>query len=479
MTFSSIEFIVFFVIVYALILIFNLKIISEKVSEKKQLLIKHSILLLASYVFYGWWDWRFCFLMLLLTFVAFICARQIDKNKHRKLFQAIGVIVPLIVLCVFKYFNFFIMSFTDLFGIDNPGTLAIILPVGISFYTFQSMSYTMDVSRGHIKSHCIMNVALYVAFFPQLVAGPIVKASDFMPQLESNHKLKMADFREGIQIFTIGLFKKLVIADNLSVFVDDVFSKPLAFSSLSVILAVISYSIQIYCDFSGYSDMAIGVAKCFGYDFERNFNVPYLSKNVSEFWKRWHISLSSWLQQYLYISLGGNRKGKIRTYINLLLTMVLGGLWHGASYNFIIWGLLHGLALCAHKFYAKVNKPWKPNVVTKMLSVLGTYCFVCVCWVFFRAETLTLAMNVLGKMFIWTPGIVQVFSWTIFAVAVIIVSHGVVCFRKRKLDLDRVEGYYPVVNLNTVWGLTLFFVFWGIILCLAYTNANPFIYFQF
>ena len=386
---------------------------------------------------------------------------------------------PLVVLGVFKYFNFFVKSFTDLLGMENPGALAIILPVGISFYTFQSMSYTIDVMRGQIKSHSFLNVALYVAFFPQLVAGPIVKASDFIPQLEKDHMLTKADFLEGIQIFSIGLFKKMVIADNLSVFVDDVFAKPMAFSSVSVILAVISYSIQIYCDFSGYSDMAIGVAKCLGYNFERNFNVPYISKNVSEFWKRWHISLSTWLQQYLYISLGGNRKGVARTYINLLLTMVLGGLWHGASYNFIIWGLLHGLALCVHKLWMKVKKPWKSNWFTTLVSMLGTYIFVCICWVFFRAENLSLALSVIGKMFIWTPGIVQIFSWTIFALTVMLLTHSVVLIRQRKRDLPKAEGYYPLVNLSTIKGQTLFFIFLGLILCLAYANSNPFIYFQF
>ncbi|MBQ3128964.1 MAG: MBOAT family protein [Clostridia bacterium] len=444
-----------------------------------QLNLKHTILLIASYVFYGWWDYRFCFLMLLLTAVAWFCARKIDQDKNRKLFVTIGVVFPLLILGFFKYFNFFVDSFISVFGIKFTSALNIILPVGISFYTFQSMSYTIDVFRGIIKSHSFMDVALYVSFFPQLVAGPIVKASDFMPQLRSNHTLKIADLAKGAQIFAFGLFKKIVIADNLSVFVDDVFSKPLAFSSLTVILAVISYSIQIYCDFSGYSDMAIGVAKSFGYEFNANFNMPYISKNVTEFWKRWHISLSTWLQEYLYIPLGGNRKGTVRRYINLLLTMILGGLWHGANYTFVFWGLLHGVALCIHKLFMKARKGKKATVVGSIISVLFTYAFVCICWVFFRAENFSIAMDVLSRMFIWQDGITQIFSWSVFGVAVIAIANIFALVRAKKTKSKEVNGYYPVLDLNKVGSLVIFFLEILLIVALAYTNANPFIYFQF
>ena len=479
MTFSSITFIIFFAIVYLLILLFNSKKICSLVSEKKQLLIKHIILLIASYIFYGWWDYRFCFLMLFLTVTAWFCAKNIYEKKHLKLSVFIGVAVPLIVLGFFKYFNFFISSFTTVFGIESPGTLNIILPVGISFYTFQSMSYTIDVLRGKIKSHSLLNVALYVAFFPQLVAGPIVKAQEFMPQLESNHKLKLSQLSEGAQIFLIGLFKKVVIADNLSVFVDDVFEKPLAFSSLTVILAVISYSIQIYCDFSGYSDMAVGTAKALGYTFNRNFNMPYISKNVTEFWKRWHISLSTWLQEYLYIPLGGNRKGEFRRYINLFLTMVLGGLWHGANYTFILWGFMHGLALCVHKLFMKFRKKDKGTILGGVMSAVLTYIFVCICWVFFRAENIHIALDVLSRMFIWEDGITQIFSWTLFAIAVLVIAHIAAYYNSKKNKKTIVEGYYPVLDLNKFSSLVIVFVFLFFIFCVAYTNANPFIYFQF
>lgn len=483
MVFTSVPFLVLFITIYLLILIFNIKWIREKFSEKTQLTLKHTILLIASYIFYGWWDYRFCFLMFLLTFVAWLSAKNIYEKKHIKLFTVIGVVFPLMILGFFKYFNFFVDSFIVAFGVETSTVLNIILPVGISFYTFQSMSYTIDVLRGSVASHSLLDVSLYVSFFPQLVAGPIVKANDFMPQLKNNEPLKLSNLSEGLQIFVFGVFKKMVISDNLSVFVDDVFDKPLAFSSITVILAIISYSIQIYCDFSGYSDMAVGVAKCFGYNFQKNFDLPYISKNVTEFWKRWHISLSSWLQEYLYIPLGGNRKGTVRRYINLLLTMVLGGLWHGANYTFVFWGLLHGLALCIHKVYLKLrkssNKNKKTNVIVSIASVISTYVFVCVCWVFFRAENFSKAIDFLSKMFIWSDGITQIFSWTIFSIVVLIIATFVAVIKSKKAGEKTVSGFYPLLDLSKVSGLVLFFVEIVFIVMLAYTNSNPFIYFQF
>lgn len=479
MTFSSFTFMVFFITVYLVILIFNSNRICERLNTKTRLNIKHSILLTASYIFYGWWDYRFCFLMFGLTFVAWICAKMIVADKHRKMFTFIGIVTPLAVLGFFKYFNFFISSFTDAFGMENPGTLSIILPVGISFYTFQSMSYTIDVLRKKAPVNSFLKVALYVSFFPQLVAGPIVKASEFMPQLESDHKLKLSDLSAGVQIFVFGLFKKLVLADNISVFVDNVFEKPLAYSSFSVILAVIAYSIQIYCDFSGYSDMAIGAARCLGYSFKPNFNMPYISRNVTEFWKRWHISLSTWLQEYLYIPLGGNRKGKTRKYINLMLTMVLGGLWHGANYTFILWGFMHGAALCIHKVYMTARKGKKPHLTGSLISIIFTYTFICLCWVPFRAPDIQTAIDIFTRIFIPHDGITQVFSWAIFGVAVIIIANLTALIKSIKQKSPQINGFYPILNLNKILPLILFFTFVLLTLCLAYTNSNPFIYFQF
>ena len=477
MTFSSVTFLIFFLIVYGSILIFNSKKLCAKLSEKAQLACKHWILLIGSYVFYGWWDYRFCALLLFLTAIAWFCARKIQQQKHRKLYVFIGVVVPLLVLGIFKYFNFFVSSFCTVFGIDDSGVLQILLPVGISFYTFQSLSYTIDVLRGSIPSASFVDVALYISFFPQLVAGPIVKASDFIPQLRSNHRLNLQDLSKGAQIFLMGLFKKIVVADNLSAFVDSIFEKPLAFSSGTVILAVVAYSIQIYCDFSGYSDMAIGTARCLGYHFLPNFNMPYISKNVTELWKRWHISLSTWLREYLYISLGGNRRGN--RYVNLMITMVLGGLWHGANYTFIIWGFLHGLALCVHKVFVKLRKGRKGTALGGILSVALTYVFVCICWVFFRAENLQLALDVLSRMFLWQSGITHIHSWTVFAIAVMVISHLVAWIRSKKQGAPTVNGFYPILDLNKLWALVLVFFVFLLTMALAYTNANPFIYFQF
>ena len=480
MVFSSITFIVFFCIVASVMAITKLGFLRQRFEEHSLRKFRHLFLLAASYVFYGWWDWRFCFLMFALTYVAYISAKNIEENgKNVKLFKFIGIVIPLIILGIFKYFNFFVDSFCDLFGITGYTTLNIILPVGISFYTFQSMSYTIDVIRKCIPSANFVEVALYISFFPQLVAGPIVKAQDFIPQLKEDRNISLRNLEVGLQIFLMGLFKKIVIADQLSLFVDQVFEKPAAFHSISVILAVVAYSIQIYFDFSGYSDMAIGSAKCLGYDFNRNFNIPYISKNVSEFWKRWHISLSTWLQEYLYIPLGGNRKGKARTYINLLATMVIGGLWHGASWNFVLWGALHGTALCIHKMFKAMCKNRRNSRTQNLISILATYIFVCVCWVPFRSTDILTTFEIIKRMFVWHSGIVHIYFWVVVAIAVVLMGTLAAVIRAKKQGESVVTGFYPIFNLEKFSSLILLFVFMGIILIFAYTNSNPFIYFQF
>lgn len=475
MSFASVQFIVFFLISLAILAIMGL-FRFERINH-----FQHVFLLIASYIFYGWWDWRFCFLMLFLTIIAYLSAKLMTNMKYRKISIWVGVVVPLIVLAFFKYANFFLSSFRMAFGINNLHSLNIILPVGISFYTFQSMSYTIDVYRGTIKPASFLDVALYVSFFPQLVAGPIVKAKDFLPQLKTERKVTLKNLETGIQIFVFGMFKKIVLADRLSVFVDDVFAAPNAFSSITVILGVAAYALQIYFDFSGYSDMAIGCAKCLGYNLQRNFNLPYLSKNPTEFWKRWHISLSTWLQEYLYISLGGNRKGTIRTYLNLMVTMLLGGLWHGASWTFVVWGGLHGLALCIHKMYLKYGKT-KRNLPGIVSVVLNTF-FVSICWIFFRAENFETAMCIIRKIFCWSTGINQIYTWLFFAVG-IEVLYSVWCKNRSKVleSSDTrflLNAHYFHHDLNTVKGLCLFFLEIMAVIGFAYTGGSPFIYFQF
>ena len=479
MVFNSLPFVIFFVIVCGLMALTN-------VNRVKALLpwplnsLRHVLLLLASYVFYGWWNWKCCFLMLGLTVVAYGCAAAYEKDG-RKLWVTLGVVVPLVILGIFKYFNFFVDSFCALFGIARAGSLNILLPVGISFYTFQSLSYTIDVYRGKVRAEkSFVNVALYIAFFPQLVAGPIVKAGEYIPQLYEDRNISLDHLQQGVQAFALGLFKKVVIADNISIFVDAVYDTPAAFHAVTVLLAVAAYSIQIYCDFSGYSDMAVGCAKCLGYDLPRNFNLPYISKNVTEFWKRWHISLSTWLMEYLYFPLGGNRKGTVRRYINLMLTMLIGGLWHGASWTFVAWGGLHGLALCVHKLFLKAaqGREKKGNPFLSALSVLGTFCFVSLCWVFFRAGDFVTAMRVFQAIFTWQQGIIHLSSWAILGLACVALATLAAVLRGRKLG-GPIDGFYPQVKLSTIPGLLVFFLFVGLTLGLAYTGENPFIYFQF
>lgn len=434
-------------------------------------------LLIASYIFYGWWDWRFCALMLLLTAVAYLAGLAMEKRPRCRTILAVGVGVPLAVLFYFKYTNFFLDSFCALFHIEH-GALDIILPVGISFYTFQSLSYTIDVYRGTLPTcHDPMKFALYIAFFPQLVAGPIVKAAEFLPQLEEERRPSRARIARGLTEMLFGVLKKAVLADNLSVFVDAVFAGVGAYSSGTVALAVVAYSLQIYFDFAGYSDMAIGAARCLGYDLAPNFDLPYLSRNVTEFWKRWHISLSTWLMQYLYIPLGGNRRGRWRTYINLMVTMLLGGLWHGANVTFVLWGGLHGLGLCVQKAWSRRFPP-KPGAARTAVATVLTALYAMLLWVPFRAQSIDHALMVYRKLFFWTPGVVDISSWTLVALAVLTVAT-LWCALRCRDEAGRIHGRTPALRLGTFGGTLAFTLLAGMALVLMYTGENPFIYFQF
>lgn len=460
MIFTSLAFMVFFTVVLAGVFIIQKFTFSDS--------IKHYFLLAASYFFYGWWDWRFCFLLLFVSVSSYITALHCRKKPVYML----GISIPLLVLGVFKYFNFFMASL----GIHSFSSLRIILPVGISFYTFQALSYVIDVHRGKFPAEeDFIKLALYISFFPQLVAGPIVRASDFLPQLyESSRKLTAENFCAGIQIIAMGFFKKAVLADHLSVFVDDVFRVPVAFHWATIILAVMSYSLQIYFDFSGYSDIATGCAKCLGYDFVMNFNLPYISRSVTEFWRRWHISLSGWLRDYLYIPLGGNRCGKSRQIVNLMITMLLGGLWHGANWTFVFWGGLNGFALCAEKIF--LHPKSENGVFRNIVKIIAVFSFISFTWIFFRAEKFSDAWSILRGILTLQNGIKQPFFWSFVAVVILIVSEIVATIRAKR---DSVTGFTPIMNLSTVTGLTAFFVFVGIILGLAFTGENPFVYFQF
>ena len=375
-------------------------------------------LLVASYVFYGYWDWRFCSLLLFSSLVDYFVGLNLHKEKDqkkRKRWLQLSLVVNLGLLATFKYFNFFINSFQavlDGFGFSSDYLhLNILLPVGISFYTFQTLSYTIDIYRKRIEpTRDFLSFALFVSFFPQLVAGPIERAKTLLPQLE---KLKAPTFKmvqDGISLIVLGLFKKVMIGDTAGRYADHIFSDLAIYPSMEVVVALLLFTIQIYADFSGYSHIARGVAKLLGIELMKNFNQPYFSRNITEFWHRWHVSLSTWLRDYLYISIGGNRKGNTRTYFNLLITMLLGGLWHGASWNFVIWGGLHGLYLLVHRIWLKDKKVEELNYVFNwatfpktLISVGFTFLLVSFTWLFFRATTFQDTMLFFSKLQHWEP----------------------------------------------------------------------------
>lgn len=466
MIFSSVEYVAFFLTLLVLM------IVIKSASTKK------GLLLFASYFFYAYWDARFTLLMLALTLVNYVIGLRIEGAElapEKKRWLVTSVVLNLAVLGFFKYFNFFIDSANHLvsgLGVRMP-FLEIILPVGISFIVFEVMSYTIDIYRGSNRSApSFVDLALLVAFFPHLIAGPILKPREFLPQLQKEIVIRRENVEAGAQIFLLGLAKKVLIADRLAPFVDTVFSNPGAYSGETVWLAVVAYAIQIYCDFSGYSDMAIGSAKCLGFDIPLNFNMPYLSKNITEFWRRWHISLSTWLREYLYIALGGNRKGEVRTYVNLMVVMLLGGLWHGASWNFVVWGALHGGALAIHKLYQKVRGAEAARSgLYEACSWFLTMLFVCVAWVFFRSADFSISWLIVQKMFFLASfeGIRWHAQALIPCLAVLIIAHYV---GSRRAD-------YITVRLASFPGLLLLMMTLSGLAILAPTQATPFIYFQF
>ena len=348
-----------------------------------------------SYFFYYKTSGLYFFLIAIVTCSDYIIGECLSMSRTqwvRKMLVALSLLVDLGLLGYFKYTNFFGQIFGNITGAPWHD-LDIFLPVGISFFTFQSLSYIIDVYRHKIKPvDNLLDYAFYVSFFPQLVAGPIVRASDFLPQMYKPLKVTREMLGTGFWFIVTGLFKKAVISDFISInFVDRVFDNPVQFSGIENLLGAYGYGLQIYCDFSGYSDMAIGLALLMGFRFNINFNNPYKAVSVTDFWRRWHISLSTWLRDYLYISLGGNRKGKFRQYVNLFVTMLLGGLWHGASLNFIFWGALHGLALIVHKLWMTVSRGW--NVITakwwNVVMTIVTFHFVIFAWMLFRNADIT------------------------------------------------------------------------------------------
>ena len=360
------------------------------------------------YFYYKSSGWYFVLLLLAATYDYLIgYSLYFTKGKtERKLLLAMSVVMNLSMLCYFKYTNFLIDLTNQLFGAGFLDFQNIFLPVGISFFVFQSMSYTIDIYRGQLRPlDSWLDYLFYLSFFPQLVAGPIVRASDFIPQIRQKPVVTREMLGTALFLVLTGLFKKAVISDYIALnFVDRIFDEPLLYSGFECLMGIYGYALQIYCDFSGYSDMAIGLALVMGFRFPKNFDAPYRSATITEFWRRWHISLSSWLRDYLYIALGGNRKGKGRTYLNLLLTMLLGGLWHGAAIRFILWGALHGVALALHKMWLQVVPGAKTlgkdmNPVMRLLGIVFTFHLVCLGWLVFRADSMQTAGLILHQIF--------------------------------------------------------------------------------
>lgn len=390
MLFNSMQFLAFFVVVYILYL---------GLGTRGQ----NRLLLVASYVFYGAWDIRFLGLLFASTVVDYLVGlglgRSSDPRVRRRLI-ATSVTFQLSVLGFFKYFNFFAESLTDLLGhvglAVSPPILDVVLPIGVSFYTFASMSYTIDVYRGRLMPcRSFLDFALFVAFFPQLVAGPIERGSALIPQIQGTRVITPDHLSEGLFLILWGLFKKDVVADNLGSTVDAIFQKTHSFQSGEVLVGAMFFAFQIYGDFSGYTDMARGIAKLMGFELLLNFNLPYFARNPSDFWRRWHISLSSWLRDYLYVSLGGNRGGTLRTYRNLMLTMVLGGLWHGAAWNYVCWGIYHGGLLAAHRYLHDIGLLGRTHrrrpaleFVAQASAVLVMFVFTLYGWMLFRSRSL-------------------------------------------------------------------------------------------
>ena len=480
MSFVSWAFVGFFALV-----LLGLRLMPTR--ESRQLL-----LLIANVVFYGSGTPWHLLVLAVPSIVDYAAALRIEATENstaRTRWLVLSIACNLGLLAYFKYADFFVDSVAHLLG-TSTAPLDVALPVGISFFTFKTMSYTIDVYRREIPAcRSLWRYAMFVSFFPELVAGPIVRASIFLPQMDRSLTPKWRRTATGLQIVLLGLAKKLLIADRLATFSDAVFYSPAAFAPATVAAAVVAYSLQIYCDFSGYSDMAIGTARIVGFDLPENFDMPYLSTSITEFWRRWHMTLSRWLRDYLYIPLGGNRRGSIRTYVNLIATMLLGGLWHGANWTFVAWGLWHGIGLATHKLWGRNGRrpAAERALMWKLVSWAATYAFVCIGWVLFRSPDFATATIVLEKIGGLAPGGA---TWTytplFIALAVVALAHGVGLLARQgalspSIRTTRQAGsgvYVTVRHAGFAAGALVTAVLIALFL-FAPLHLSPFIYFRF
>ena len=442
---------------------------------------KNILLLLVSLLFYAWGEPKYVFLMLFVIVINYVFGLLIDKyRKNKKILIILCIVANLLMLGYFKYYDFFVSTVNGILNREVFSLKGIVLPIGISFYIFQTLSYVIDLYREDIKvQKNIINLALYTSFFPQLIAGPIVKYHDIENQINSR-TITYEKTAYGIKRFIYGLSKKVILSNTFAEVVDNILGKDInLLTSGAVWMAIILYALQIYFDFSGYSDMAIGLAKMFGFDLNENFNYPYLSKSITEFWRRWHISLSTWFREYVYIPLGGNRKGKIRTYINLSIVFLLTGIWHGASFNFVVWGIIHGVFIVIERvgFIKVLNK----NKITGFFAHIYTLFIVIISWAFFRATSLTEAIEWLKVMFGFGQSDTAIYNVSNFINSKLIVitfvgmvTSGIVqLIPKLKKTLYHEEKTYLIedVLLIALFGLC--------IMLLVNDTYNPFIYFKF
>jgi len=482
MFFNSIDFAVFLPIVFALYWLIN----------KKTLSLQNVFIVLASYIFYSWWNWRFLILILLSTIVDYTVGRKLFKENNplrRKAWLLISVFANLGILCTFKYYNFFVENFTTVFSFlgsaIQPNTLQIILPVGISFYTFQTLSYTIDVYKRKLTpTKNFVAFAAFVSFFPQLVAGPIERASHLLPQFLEKRTFSYTNAVDGLRQILWGLFKKVVIADNCAIYVNQIFEHSAEYSGGTLILGALFFTFQIYGDFSGYSDIAIGTAKLFGFNLKQNFKFPFFSRDIAEFWRRWHISLSTWFRDYVFIPLGGSKINTINTGRNVFIVFVLSGFWHGANWTFIIWGFLNALYYLPLLMFNKTRR--KAAIVAngkylpsfkESVQILSTFTLTMFAFIFFRAENIALAMQYISGIFTKPfSGLPQFedavhFKITTFLIVVFII-----------VEWFGREGQHALANLGLTFNKTTRYCIYYLIIAIMLLFGKKeaaFIYFQF
>lgn len=467
MLFNSFTFLIFLPVVFILYWSFP-----------RNLKIQNWIILIASYIFYGSWDPRFLILLFISSSIDFICGLKMQSAptaRTKKFFMLTSLLSNLSILAFFKYFNFFADSFRGMclalgWQVSLP-LMHIILPVGISFYTFQSLSYTFDVYRGKMKATADpVAFFAFLSFFPQLVAGPIERARNLLPQFLVARTFDEAKARDGLRQMLWGFFKKIVIADRLALHVDAIFASPLDMSATDLTLGIIFFSFQIYCDFSGYTDIAIGTARLFGHDLMRNFNYPYFSRTIIEFWQRWHISLSTWFRDYVYIPIGGNKGGVFQHRRNLVVTFLLSGLWHGANWTFIYWGALHALYYILTMVFVREGEFKRRSPIVEFVQILFTFALVGIGWVFFRSENIQQAFLYFVSLFRFDFQPVRpVQTWDLLILGLFICVE--ILQRKKVHGLD--IGHMPVWGR---WAVYFAVIFWIMAL---YVPGKQFIYFQF